>query len=90
MNKKWLCALGFLVASIGDAAMAQDEETRFCLVEPGKGIEVFAKCKAGDILNLSRISNSITPMVCDLSKQIVVVGTQIEWCVYIGYVRKNR
>ena len=49
MNKKWLCALGFLVASIGDAAMAQDEETRFCLVEPGKGIEVFAKCKAGDI-----------------------------------------
>ena len=32
MNKKWLFALGFLVASISGTAMAQDEPTLSCFV----------------------------------------------------------
>ena len=90
MNKKWLFALGFLVASIGGTAMAQDEEARSCAVEPGKGVEVFAKCKAGDVLLLWEFPNATIPMVCDFSKQIAMVNSRIGWCVFIGYVRKNR
>ena len=91
MNKKWLFALGFLVASMGGTAMAQDEPTLSCWVKPvGNVAEIFAKCKAGDVLVLWDFPNAIAPVVCDLSKQVVLVGGRLAWCVYIGYVRKER
>ena len=91
MNKKWLFALGFLVASISGTAMAQDEPTLSCFVKPvGNVAVIFAKCKAGDVLVLTEVTNRMTPLVCDYSKQVVVVGNSVAWCVYIGYVRRER
>ena len=52
--------------------------------------EIFAKCKAGDVLVLTEVTNRMTPLVCDYSKQVVVVGNSVAWCVYIGYVRRER
>jgi hypothetical protein len=89
MKSKWILVLGFLAAFIGGNAMAQDAETRACQVTAGKGTEVFAKCKAGDILQLGEFTLGITSAVCDFSKQVVLVNNQIAWCVYIGYVRKT-
>jgi hypothetical protein len=88
--KKLFVGLGMVISVVGSNAMAQSEESRTCAVEAGKGVEVFAQCKAGDILPLGKFTHSIAPVVCDFSKHIVVVRDVILFCAYVGYVRKDR